>query len=221
MRIRYLKAERKFSKIEVFEQRSSVGGLWNYTSLNVLDKEFTIPRTQPTKLPDTVIRTGDSTDAQFVSPVYDFLETNIPHSLMNYSDQKFPETAPLFPPHRVVKDYLEAYADELRPILSLATQVLGVRKVRSEKKIRWEVEVLDLKTSQRRSEEFDAVMICSGHYNDPFIPEIKGLAEFNRVHPGCVSHSKFYHRPDQYTGKVRWTMKVCYVAGSVPKANFS
>ena len=221
MIIRYLKAERKFSKIEVFEQRSSVGGLWNYTSLNALDKEFTIPRTQPTKLPDTVIRTGNSPEAQFISPVYEFLETNIPHSLMNYSDQRFPETVALFPSHRVVKDYLEAYADEIRPIISLSTQVLGVRKVQTEKKMSWEVEVLDLKTNQRRCEEFDAVMICSGHYNDPFIPEIKGLAEFNRMHPGCISHSKFYRRPDQYTNKVGWLMKLCCMIGSVPETDLS
>ena len=192
-----------------------MGGLWNYTSLDVLDKEFTIPRTQPTTLPDTVIRTEDSPEAQFVSPVYDLLETNIPHTLMNYSDQSFPETVALFPQHTAVRDYLESYSDEIKPIISLHTQVLSVKKVRSEKQACWEVEVLDLKTNQQRSGEFDAVMVCSGHYNDPFIPEIKGLAEFNRTHPGCVSHSKFYRRPDQYADKVRKTGRDGPRAGQV------
>lgn len=202
---RYLAAEKKFSKIEVFEQRPSVGGVWNYTPLNVLDNEFSIPRTQPTKLPDTAVWTDSSSEAQFVSPVYDFLETNIPHTLMNYSDRSFPENSSLFPQHAVVKDYLDAYAKELEPMLSLATQVLHVRKVQSTDRAPscWEVEVLDLQTNKRRTEEFDAVMVASGHYNDPFIPDIKGLASFNRAHPGCVSHSKYYRRPDQYAGKVR------------------
>ncbi|KAK7755787.1 monooxygenase [Diatrype stigma] len=198
---KYLAAEKRFSKIEVFEQRASVGGIWNYTPLNVLDEEFSIPRTQPTKLPDTAVWTDSSSEAQFVSPVYDFLETNIPHTLMNYSDQIFPESSSLFPQHAVVKDYLDAYAKELEPMLSLGTQVLHVKKVQGTNRAYWEVEVLELQTNKRRTEEFDAVMVASGHYNDPFIPDIKGLAEFNRAHPGCVSHSKFYRRPDQYAGK--------------------
>lgn len=137
-----------------------------------------------------------------MSPVYDFLETNIPHTLMNYSDKAFPETSSLFPRHEVVREYLESYAKELEPMLSLGTQVLSIKKTQNTSRARWEVEVLDLKTDKRRIEEFDAVMIASGHYNDPFIPEIKGLAEFNRIHPGCISHSKFYRRPDQYADKV-------------------
>ncbi|KAI1492236.1 putative flavin dependent monooxygenase [Biscogniauxia mediterranea] len=198
---KYLVSEKKFAKIEVFEQRSAVGGIWNYTPLNVLDREFTIPRTKPSKLPDTAIWADGVPGAQFVSPVYDFLETNIPNTLMNYSDQTFPEGSSLFPKHAVVKQYLEDYARELRPILSLHTQVLGVEKISSGKKSCWQVETLDMDTNQKRITEFDAVIVASGHYNDPFIPDIKGLGEFNRTHPGCISHSKFYRRPDQYKGK--------------------
>ncbi|CAJ2510613.1 Uu.00g062380.m01.CDS01 [Anthostomella pinea] len=198
---KYLAAEHKFSQIDVFEQRASVGGVWNYTPLNVVDNEFTVPRTQPTKLPDTAVWTNDDPEAQFVSPVYDFLETNIPWHLMNYSDQKFPEGSSLFPKHAVVKQYLEDYAREVKPMLSLGTQVLGIQKVQSGTQMCWEVEVLELKSNQKRTSEFDAVLVASGHYNDPFIPDIKGLAEFNRLHPGCISHSKFYRRPDQYRGK--------------------
>ncbi|KAH9886366.1 putative flavin dependent monooxygenase [Xylariomycetidae sp. FL2044] len=200
---KYLLAEKKFSKIQVFEQRASVGGVWNYTSLNVVDKGFTVPRTSPTKLPDTAIWTDDASDVQFVSPVYDFLETNIPHTLMNYSDFSFPKGSSLFPKHAVVKQYLEDYtrASQLGPLLSLQTQVQRIRKVQSGSHMCWEVTVLDLKTEETRSTEFDAVIVASGHYNDPFIPDIKGLAEFERKHPGCVSHSKFYRQPYQYEGK--------------------
>lgn len=201
---KYLTAEKKFSKIEVFEQRAEVGGVWNYTPLNVADNDFSIPRTQPTKLPDTPIWAKDdaaSAAAQFVSPVYDFLETNIPHSLMNYSDQKFPDGSALFPKHVVVKKYLDDYAVDIKDLLRLETQVLGVKRIKDGSRVCWEVEVLDLKTRQKRTEEFDAVAVASGHYNDPFIPDIKGLAQFNEMHPGAVSHSKFHRRPDQYQGK--------------------
>lgn len=201
--LRYLSAERKFSKISVFEQRATVGGVWNHTPLNIVDDGFTVPRTKPSKLPDTALRTSDSPDAQFVSPVYDFLETNIPHHLMNYSDQSFPVGSSLFPKHAVVTDYLRQYAKGIKPIVCLQTQLQkATRTAAANGRKEWQLELLDLKTGLSRTEVFDAVMVANGHYNDPFIPNIQGLAEFNHAHPGIVSHSKFYRRPDQYRGKV-------------------
>ncbi|KAF5485384.1 Thiol-specific monooxygenase [Colletotrichum siamense] len=198
---KYFLAEKKFSKVQIFEQRDTVGGVWTYSSLSVIDNDFSIPRTQPTRNPDTAIAVEGHEAKQFVSPVYDFLETNIPHTLMNYSDKKFPSTASLFPPHQTVKKYLEDYAEELKPIISLSTQVLSLKKVQSGSQVCWEVETQDLKTHETAKSQFDAVMVASGHYNDPFIPDISGLADFDKAHPGTISHSKFYRNPSQYEGK--------------------
>lgn len=157
-------------------------------------------------MPDTAIRTHDCAVAQFVSPVYDMLETNIPHTLMNYSDQCFPPGSSPFPKHAVVTEYLLRYADDIRPLLSLSTQVIAMSKGHGEHAPDWTLPRRDLNTGAERSENFDAVMVANGHYNDPFIPEIPGLAQFNLEHPGVVSHSKFYRRPDQYVSKVRRPM---------------
>ncbi|KAM0274385.1 hypothetical protein ACHAQH_007887 [Verticillium albo-atrum] len=198
---KYLLAEKKFSEVRIFDQRDTVGGIWTYSPLSVVDNDFTIPRTSPSQRPDTVIRADDSASPQFVSPVYDFLETNIPHSLMNYTDLEFVQGSSLFPEHAVVKQYLEAYGRELTPHMSLSTQVLGVSKSENDDRPIWEVETLDLKTNKTERSKFDAVMVASGHYNDPFIPDIKGLAEYNAAHPGAISHSKFYRNQLQYEGK--------------------
>ncbi|KXJ87001.1 hypothetical protein Micbo1qcDRAFT_218203 [Microdochium bolleyi] len=233
---KYLAAENKFSEIVVFDQRAEPGGVWNYTAHSgVDDGSFTVPRTRPTRQPDTAIWTtpaasaspsasssfgppGDrpgseclAAAAQFISPVYDQLETNIPHTLMNYSDAPFPQDCSLFPPHQVVRGYLQSYAEELRErgMLSLETQVLSVTPRHSHGSRDggpvegggWDVRVLDLRTNEERTAHFDAVLVASGHYNDPFIPDIKGLAGFDKAHPGAISHSKFYRRPDQYVGK--------------------
>ncbi|KAM0335106.1 hypothetical protein ACHAQA_000141 [Verticillium albo-atrum] len=198
---KFLLAEKKFSEVRVFDQRDTVGGIWTYSPLSVIDNDFTIPRTTPSKRPDTVIKTEDSANPQFVSPVYDFLETNIPHSLMNYTDLEFTQGSSLFPEHAVVKQYLEAYGKELTPHMSLSTQVLGISKIQKGDRSAWEIETLDLKTNTTERSEFDAVMVASGHYNDPFIPDIKGLAEYNQAHPGAISHSKFYRNQLQYEGK--------------------
>ena len=198
---RYLLAEKKFTQVRIFEQRAMPGGVWNHTSITQEEDDFAVPRTTPTQQPDRAIYTDGSDVAQFVSPVYDFLETNIPHVLMNYSDQAFPSGSSLFPPHRAVLQYLQRYAEELKPCTSFSTQVLGVRKVKSGGQRCWEVETKDLKTHAVQKQEFDAVAVASGHYNDPFVPDIPGLKEFDEKYPGAISHSKFYRRPDQYAGK--------------------
>ncbi|TDZ39467.1 Thiol-specific monooxygenase [Colletotrichum spinosum] len=198
---KYLLAEKKFSLVQIFEQRDTVGGVWAYSSLNVVDSDFGIPRTKPTRNPDTAIAVEGHEARQFVSPVYDFLETNIPHTLMNYSDQKFPPTASLFPPHQVVKRYLEDYAEDLKDAIKLSTQVLSLKKVQIGSQACWEIETRDLKTDESAKAHFDAVMVASGHYNDPFIPDIPGLADFDKAHPGIISHSKFYRNPSQYENK--------------------
>ncbi|KAM0815717.1 putative Thiol-specific monooxygenase [Seiridium cardinale] len=198
---KYLAAEKKFSKIEVLEQRATVGGVWNHTPLNMVDDDFSIPRTQPTQKPDTAVWTDASGAAQFVSPVYDFLETNIPHTLMNYSDQKFPQSSSLFPKYSVVTKYLDDYARSIKSVITLETQVLKAKKVRIGSQMRWQLGLLDLKTKEARTAIYDAIMVASGHYNDPFIPDIPGLAKFHKRYPGYVSHSKFCRRPDQYKDK--------------------
>ena len=139
-------------------------------------------------------------DPTFVSPVYDFLETNIPHTLMNYSDQPFPEGSSLFPKFPVVKQYLEQYASTLRPHLKLAKQVLDAHPISGSGK--WSVTWKDLKSGDESSAEYDAVICANGHYSDPFIPAIKGLEAFHEAYPAAISHSKFYRLPDNYKEKV-------------------
>ena len=137
-----------------------------------------------------------------MSPIYDLLETNIPHSLMRYSDKEFPQGSSLFPRHSVVLQYLKDYAQEIIPHISFQTQVLNIEKPTKDRSQPWSVEVLDLKANKVIKDEYDAVVVASGHYNDPFIPDIDGLVEFDKKYPGAISHSKFYRRPNDFKDKV-------------------
>ncbi|KAF4974885.1 hypothetical protein FZEAL_8267 [Fusarium zealandicum] len=197
---KYLLAEKKFSKVHIFEQRATPGGVWNYTPL-ARENGFSVPRTNPSNRPDQALWPKDGGDVDFMSPIYDLLETNIPHSLMNYTDKEFPQGSSLFPRHSAVLQYLKEYAEELTPLISYQTQVLNVEKPGSDRSQPWQVELLDLKANKATKDEFDAVVVASGHYNDPFIPDIPGLVEFDKAHPGAVSHSKFYRRPNDYKDK--------------------
>ena len=60
------------------------------------------------------------------------------------------------------------------------------------------------------TETFDAVVLASGHYSVPFVPDIPGLAEFQKAYPGKLEHSKQFRSRDQYVGKT-----VVVVGGSV------
>ncbi|KAF2637373.1 thiol-specific monooxygenase [Massarina eburnea CBS 473.64] len=206
--IKYLKAENYFDRIVAFDQRDEVGGVWNYTGAvsESNQPDFTIPRTKPAGVverPSTTISATGEEKRVFTSPIYDSLETNIPHTLMNYSDKKFPQDCPLFPPFAVVKQYLEEYASEIKEFLKLGTQIIEVQPIQEEgeKVTRWKVTYIDLATSIRSTEIFDAIVCASGHYSDPFIPHIPGISEFNDNHPNVISHSKYYRKPEEFANK--------------------
>jgi cation diffusion facilitator CzcD-associated flavoprotein CzcO len=180
----------------VFEQREVVGGVWNATPGldSPIDDEFAIPRTQPSEIPPSATK-----DGEFLSPIYDELDTNIPHQIMNYCDQKFPQGSSLFPQHRKVLDYLQQYAEDIKPLLRLGVQVLDVVAIENSM---WSIRTKSIRTPEITTAVYDAVVVSSGHYDDPFIPDIMGLKAWNAAHPGIISHSKYYRRPEIYKNKV-------------------
>ncbi|KAL3418123.1 putative flavin dependent monooxygenase [Phlyctema vagabunda] len=194
---KYLVAEKTFTRIIVFDARHSVGGVWCATPDIIVDKSFTLPRTSPAIEPNEAVRQDGS--VKIVSPVYDLLETNIPHTLMNYSDQDFPRGTPLFPPHRTVREYLKNYADDIQDLLCLGTQVQAIEYIQDSG--RWAVSSTNLESRRNSTEHFDAVIVASGHYDDPYVPNIPGLKVWDAIYPGSISHSKFYRRPSEFTGK--------------------
>ena len=204
---RYLLAEKAFSEIVIFEQRLNVGGVWKATPSLKEDKNFTIPQTVPSLVPTEpawdCVANANEEKFQFLSPIYDSLDTNIPYTLMSYSDHSFPEGIALFPRHEVVQEYLERYADGVRHLLRLGTQVLDVRPITEDgSKDKWSILTKDMKTGEVSVSLYDAVIVANGHYNDPYVPDIAGIREWNAAYPGSISHSKFYKRPDDFKDKV-------------------
>ena len=206
---RYLKAENHFNDIVAFEQRDEVGGVWNYTGyISEPDQsDLTIPRTEPADDVENPLWNGRENGKKnrvFPSPIYDSLETNIPHTLMNYSDKPFPGDSPLFPPFSVVKQYLEEYSTDVRHHLQLGTQVVSVRstKTDSNQTTEWNVKYVDLATGKELKRSFDAIICASGHYSDPYIPNIPGISDFAARFPGIISHSKYYRNASEYAKKV-------------------
>nr|XP_054494169.1 dimethylaniline monooxygenase [N-oxide-forming] 4-like isoform X3 [Agelaius phoeniceus] len=118
-----------------------------------------------------------------------------------FSDFPFPEDFPNYLPHSLVLEYLRMYArhfDLLRHI-RLQTTVLSVRKCPDfSTSGRWEV--VTESRGVRESHVFDAVMVCTGHYQEPYLP----LASFPGIESrfkGQYLHSWEYRDVQAFRGK--------------------
>ncbi|OQU96976.1 hypothetical protein CLAIMM_02981 [Cladophialophora immunda] len=212
---KYLLAEKAFATIDIYEQRGRVGGIWNL-SLPDRSKRIPIPQVNPRYGQQSPPEhrnqgggkgTGDapepSDSLEFESPLYDYLETNIPKQLMAFSDKPFPEEEPLFPSHEAVLRYLDDYADEVRGLIRFNTAVQDVRPIegRENGREKWDLTAQDLTTREVVRNVYDAVVVANGHYTVPYVPDIRGVADWNSAYPGTIIHSKAYRRPENYRDK--------------------
>jgi cation diffusion facilitator CzcD-associated flavoprotein CzcO len=207
-----LKAEKAFPVINVIEQRTHAAGLWSYTAEDCGDGLFSIPQTNPHIGPAKPVWQSEVTyrcQADypiFLSPIYEHLETNIPKPLMRFSDLSFPESSQLFPKHETVQRYLKAYAKDILHMIRFGMQVVDVKLNHNEVEElsysgTWSVECLDLRTGRKSQETYDAVIVASGNYNVPYIPDIRGVQTWDAAFPASISHSKYYRIPEPFNGK--------------------
>ncbi|CAN8218078.1 unnamed protein product [Coccothraustes coccothraustes] len=156
-----------------FESSEDIGGVWRYT---------------------------DSTDSRRVT-VYRSVITNTSKEMSCFSDFPFPEDFPNYLSHSLVLEYLRMYArhfDLLRHI-RFQTTVLSVRK-RPDFSASGQWEVVTETHGVRESHVFDAVMLCTGHYQEPYLP----LASFPGIESrfkGQYLHSWEYRDEQAFRGK--------------------
>lgn len=208
--IRYLLAENHFKVIDIFEQRSSFGGLWNY-SPESSSGETQVPQTSPIQPLEEPIWTGnterDATTGEknggleFPTPMYEGLETNIPHFLMEYSDDQSLRNNQLYPSRDSTLRYLKSYADELRHLVKFQTQVVEALRETRNGRDAWQLRYQCLRSGRTNISTYDAIVVASGHYSTPFLPEIPGIRQWNHNYPGTISHSKVFQQPQEFKDK--------------------
>ncbi|XP_064209077.1 uncharacterized protein LOC135264241 isoform X4 [Anguilla rostrata] len=135
------------------------------------------------------------------SSMYRDLRTNLPKEVMMFPDFPFDPQLPSFLPHQEVLRYLERYSQHygITPHIRFETVVEEVKPVTMETgegKLTWEVTSSGGQCG-RRTETFDAVFVCNGHYSDPHLPSIPGLEHFK----GTLLHSHSYRYPDPFAGQ--------------------
>lgn len=187
---KYSLAENVFHTIDVFEQQRSFGGVWNYDPAK--------KNTADPLLDNTQSNTGDFT---FISPMYDGLETNVPHCLMPFSNDSSLPLSKLFPSRETVLTYIEDYSQEIKHLVQFNTEVTDVRLDSEGEHDSWTINYKQLSSRQHTEAKYDAVVVANGHYSKPSVPHFEGVEAWARYYPEAISHSKYYRNPEPFRNK--------------------
>lgn len=156
----------------VYEQTSVLGGTWFYTDAIGTDEKGLPVHTS----------------------MYKSLKTNLPKENMEFPGFPLKHEKSYLPGeeiHKYFVDYANYY--DLTKHIKFHHKVCNVKPNSNG----WEVTVTNLLTNVESTSNFDAVMVCNGHYSQPHIPHIPGLECFL----GDIIHSYHYRVPEPFRDK--------------------
>ena len=148
-------------------------------------------------LSPTVFEKGDTIGGQWKpneGGVWESMRINNSRYASAFSDYEWEDCSEDFPNQKDVYKYLCAYADNFHIHQEVQLRSIVTKVEESEGK--WYVEWID-KEGTVKSFIFDFVIVCSGVFSTPFIPEIPGLNTFS----GSVIHARDYKTPDLVEGQ--------------------
>ncbi|GAB7348021.1 hypothetical protein MBLNU459_g6061t1 [Dothideomycetes sp. NU459] len=160
--------------------------------------------------------------------IYPYLETNVDTVTMEYScelisTERSARTIALHGPDspfrhwKTIREYVTGLVKRngYEDLIEYETSVERAEKVGDE----WKVTLRKQAEGEQDYwwvEWFDAVVVASGHFSVPYVPQIDGLEEFEKLRPGSVLHSKMYRGREAHQGK-----RVVVVGGSVSAADIT
>jgi trimethylamine monooxygenase len=169
----------KIPEVVCYEKQSDWGGLWNYTWRTGLDEY------------------GEPVHCS----MYRYLWSNGPKECLEFADYTFEEHfgKPIasYPPREVLWDYIKGRVEKagVRDWIRFRTPVRMVTY--SDKTGKFTVTAQDLEKNATSTEEFDHVVVASGHFSTPNVPYFKGFEGFN----GRVLHSHDFRDALEFKGK--------------------
>ncbi|WP_312531753.1 NAD(P)/FAD-dependent oxidoreductase [Paracoccus sp. (in: a-proteobacteria)] len=166
-------------EIVCFEKQDNWGGLWNYTW-----------------------RTGlDGNGEPVHSSMYRYLWSNGPKEGLEFADYSFEEhfgkQIASYPPRAVLFDYIQGRVEKagVRKWIRFSTPVRMVTY--DSKTEKFTVTAHDLVKDRMYTEEFDNVIVASGHFSTPNAPEFPGFTRFG----GRILHAHDFRDAMEFKGK--------------------
>ncbi len=166
-------------EVVCFEKQDNWGGLWNYSWRTGLDEY------------------GEPVHGS----MYRYLWSNGPKEGLEFADYSFEEhfgkQIGSYPPRAVLFDYIEGRVKkaDVRPWIRFRTPVRMVTFDEASQK--FTVTVHDLVKDHTYSELFDDVVVASGHFSTPNVPEFPGFSTFN----GRILHAHDFRDAREFSGK--------------------
>ncbi|CUM56767.1 unnamed protein product [Debaryomyces fabryi] len=213
--------EKKFDNIRLFERRDQAGGCWVFDDkppekLPEIQKLSNRTADEPAPIPGTLPRYAPKTSKQrfLDTATYSYLESNVEATTMEYSEEPFPaggsdvsiekygkETP--FRHNTIIKGWLhDLYKRKgYDHHVEFDTSVELVSK--NEATDKWEVTLrrFGKKYDYVWTESFDAVVVATGHYDVPYVPNIPGLQQFYDNPKNTVIHTKAYRSREHFRNK--------------------
>ncbi len=173
------KKKAKIPEVVCFEKQSDWGGLWNYTWRTGLDEH------------------GEPVHGS----MYRYLWSNGPKECLEFADYTFEEhfgkAIPSYPPRAVLWDYIKGRVEKAK-VKKWVRFNSPVRMVEwDKKKKKFNVTVHDRVKDRMYTEQFDNVVVSSGHFSTPQVPEFDGIRSFN----GRVMHAHDFRDALEFKGK--------------------
>jgi len=166
-------------QVVCYETQETWGGLWNFSW-----------------------RTGMGADGEPVhNSMYRHLWSNGPKECLEFSDYSFVEhfgkAIPSYPPREVLHDYIAGRVKK-SGVQKWVTCSTAVKSVAYEEGTgKFTVVSADLLNGSERTESFDFVFCCSGHFSTPNVPSFEGLHSFE----GRVMHAHDFRSAEEMSGK--------------------
>ena len=158
---------REVPEIVCFEKQDDWGGQWNYNWRSGIDKH------------------GEPVH----SSMYRNLWSNAPKEALEFAeytfDEHFGRPVSSYPPRAALWDYIDGRVrrSNVKEKVQFSTAVRWVEYNREEDN--FTVTVENLKSQTTSSSEFDRVIIATGHFSFPNVPDFKGIETF----PGTLHHA--------------------------------
>ena len=166
-------------EIVCFEKQANWGGLWNYTWRTGLDEY------------------GEPVHGS----MYRYLWSNGPKEGLEFADYSFEEhfgkQIASYPPRAVMFDYIEGRVKKagVRDWVRFLTPVRAVTYDAASGL--FTLTAHDLVNDRTYSETFDHVIVASGHFSTPNVPEFPGFDTFN----GRILHAHDFRDAREFAGK--------------------